>query len=113
MSGKYKANLDETRQGKGGCTYYKKRRKYNYKQREKLEVLLQLHVNFNCSNLLFELDSNYNQRYTRQVISSMLRHGLRLICIKSYNDHNYVKIDQNLPKFGNLGKIGNLNFFVT
>ena len=45
--------------------------------------------------------------------SSMLKHGLRLICIKSYNDHNFVKIYQNLPKFGNLGKIGNLNFPVT
>ena len=42
--------------------------------------------------------------------SKMLKHGLRLICIKSYNDHNFVKIYQNLPKFGNLGKIGNLNF---
>ena len=40
--------------------------------------------------------------------SSMLRHGLRLICIRSYNDHNFVKIYQNLPKFGNLGKIGGL-----
>ena len=45
--------------------------------------------------------------------SSMLKDGLRLICIKSYNDHNFVKIYQNLPKFGNLGKIGNLNFPVT
>ena len=45
--------------------------------------------------------------------SSMLRHGLRLICIKSNNDHNFVKICQNLPKFGNFGKIGNLNFSVT
>ena len=44
--------------------------------------------------------------------SSMLRHGLRLICIKSNNDHNFVKIYQNLPKFGSLGKIGNLNFSV-
>ena len=42
--------------------------------------------------------------------SSMLRHGGGLICIQSYNDHNFVKIYQNLPKFGNLGKIGNLNF---
>ena len=42
--------------------------------------------------------------------SSMLRHGLRLICIKSYNAYNFVKIYQNLPKFGNLGQIGNLNF---
>ena len=40
----------------------------------------------------------------------MLRHGKRLICIKSYNDQNFVKIYQNLAKFGNLGKIGNLNF---
>ena len=40
--------------------------------------------------------------------SSMLRHGLRLICIRSYNDHNFVKSYQNLPKFGNLGKIGGL-----
>ena len=39
---------------------------------------------------------------------ALLRHGLRLICIKSYNGHNFVKIDQNHPKFGNLGKIGNL-----
>ena len=45
--------------------------------------------------------------------SSILTHGLRLICIKSYNGHNFVKIYQNLPKFGNLGKIGNLNFPVT
>ena len=44
---------------------------------------------------------------------ALLRHGLRLICIKSYNGHNFVKIDQNLPKFGNLGKIGNLNSPVT
>ena len=28
--------------------------------------------------------------------SSMLRHGLRLICIRSYNDQNFVKIYQNL-----------------
>ena len=45
--------------------------------------------------------------------SSMLRHGLRLICIKSYHDHNFVKICQNFPKFGNFGKTGNLNFPVT
>ena len=38
--------------------------------------------------------------------------GLRLICIKSYN-HNFVEIYQNLPKFANLGKIGNLDFPVT
>ena len=44
---------------------------------------------------------------------SILRHGLRLICIKSYNDHNFVKIYQNLQKFGDLGKSGNLNFPVT
>ena len=31
-----------------------------------------------------------------------LRHGLRLICTKSYTDHNFVKIYQNLPKFGSL-----------
>ena len=37
----------------------------------------------------------------------------RLICIKSYNDHNFVKIHQNLPKFGNLEDIGNLKFAVT
>ena len=43
----------------------------------------------------------------------MLRHGLKLVCIKSYSDHNFVKSYQNLPKFGNLGKIGNLNFSVT
>ena len=46
-------------------------------------------------------------------ISIMLRHGLRLIGIKSYNDNNFVKIYQNLPKFGNLRKIGNLHFSVT
>ena len=46
-----------------------------------------------------------------QVPSSMLRNGLRLICmLKSYNDHSFVKIYQKFPKFGNLGKIGNLNF---
>ena len=45
--------------------------------------------------------------------SSMFRHGLVLIFIKSYNDHNFMKIYQKLPKFGNLGKIGNLNFPVT
>ena len=38
----------------------------------------------------------------------MLRHDLRLIYIKSYNDQKFVKIYHNLPKFGNLGKIGNL-----
>ena len=43
----------------------------------------------------------------------MLRHGLGLICIKSYNGHNFVKIDQNRPKSGNLGKIGNLKFPAT
>ena len=36
-----------------------------------------------------------------------------VICIKSYNDHNFVKIYRNLPKFGNLGKIGNLNIPAT
>ena len=45
--------------------------------------------------------------------SSMLRHGLRLIWIKSNNDYNFVKIYQHLPKFGNLGNIDNLNFSVT
>ena len=45
--------------------------------------------------------------------SSILSHGLRLICIKSYNEHNFEKIYQNFPKFGNLRKIGNLNFPVT
>ena len=45
--------------------------------------------------------------------SSMLRRGLRLNCLKSYIDHNFVKIYQNLPKFGNLGKIGNLTFPAT
>ena len=40
----------------------------------------------------------------------MLRHGLSLICIKSYNDHNLVKIYQNLSKFGDLEDIGKLNF---
>ena len=43
----------------------------------------------------------------------MLRHGVRIICIKSYNDPNFVKIYQNLPKFGNLKKLDNLNFPVT
>ena len=33
-----------------------------------------------------------------------------VICIKSYYGHNFVKIYQNFPKFGNLEKIGNLNF---
>ena len=33
--------------------------------------------------------------------------------LQSNNDHNFVKIYENLPKFGNLGKIGNLNFSVT
>ena len=42
----------------------------------------------------------------------MLRHGLKLICIKSNNDHNFVKIYQNLPKFGNFRSIGNLNISV-
>ena len=53
---------------------------------------------------------NVSAHYRKIVISSMLRHGLRLICIKSNNDHNFVKIYLNLPKFGNLGKIGSLNF---
>ena len=43
----------------------------------------------------------------------MLRHGLRPICKKSYDDHNFVKIYQNLSKFGNLGNIGNLKIPVT
>ena len=47
------------------------------------------------------------------VFSSMLRHGLRPICKKSYDDHNFVKIYQNLSKFGNLGNIGNLKIPVT
>ena len=42
--------------------------------------------------------------------SIMLRHGLRLICIKSDNDHNFGKIYQNLPKFGILGKTVTLIF---
>ena len=45
--------------------------------------------------------------------SSMLGRGLSLICIKSYNDHNLVKIDQNLSKFGNLKDISKLNFPIT
>ena len=49
----------------------------------------------------------------RKVFLSKLRYGLRLICIKSYNDHNFVKIYRNLPKFGNFGKISNLNFPAT
>ena len=48
-----------------------------------------------------------------QLYSSMSRHGLSLIYIKSYNDHNLVKIYQNLSKFGNLEDIGKLNFLVT
>ena len=47
------------------------------------------------------------------LFSSMLGRGLSLICIKSYNDHNLVKIDQNLSKFGNLKEISKLNFPVT
>ena len=43
----------------------------------------------------------------------MLRHGLRPICIKSYNNHNFEIIYQNFPNFGNLRKIGDLNFPVT
>ena len=46
-------------------------------------------------------------------IGPSLRHYLKLIYLKSYNDHNFGKIYQNLPKFCNLGKIGNLNFAVT
>ena len=45
-----------------------------------------------------------NSGASGEPISSMLRHGLRLICMKSYNGHNFVKIYQNLPKFGSLGK---------
>ena len=49
-----------------------------------------------------------------QVPSSMLRPGLRLICIlKSYNDHNFCEKLSEPSKFGSLGKIGNLNFLVT
>ena len=68
------------------------------------------------SNIYFSTLKSVNHRETthntetclrNDLISSMLRQGLRLICIKSYNDH---KIYQSLPKFGNLGKIGNLNF---
>ena len=44
---------------------------------------------------------------------SSTRHGLSLICIKSYNDHNLVKIYQNLSKFASLDDIGKLNFLVT
>ena len=47
------------------------------------------------------------------LFSSMLGRGLSLICIKSYNDHNLVKIDQNLSKFGKLKDISKLNFPVT
>ena len=47
------------------------------------------------------------------LFSSMLGRGLSLIGIKSYNDHNLVKIDQNLSKFGNLKDISKLNFPVT
>ena len=47
------------------------------------------------------------------LFSSMLGRGLSLICIKSYNDHNHVKIDQNLSKFDNLKDISKLNFPVT
>ena len=47
------------------------------------------------------------------LFSSMLGRGLSLIGIKSYNDHNLVKIDQNLSKFGNLKEISKLNFPVT
>ena len=48
-----------------------------------------------------------------QVLSSMFRHGLRLICIlKSYNDHNFCEKLSEPSKFGSLGKIGNLNFLV-
>ena len=46
-------------------------------------------------------------------VSSMLRRCLWLICIKSYNDHIFVQIYQNLPKFGKLGKIVNFSFPVT
>ena len=43
----------------------------------------------------------------------MLRHGLSLISIKSYNDHNLVKMYQNLSKFCNLKDISKRNFPVT
>ena len=43
----------------------------------------------------------------------MLRHGLSLICIEYWNDQNFVKIYQNLSKFRNQGKSGNLNFSTT
>ena len=43
----------------------------------------------------------------------VLRHGVRIICIKCNNDHNFGKIYQHFPKFGNLKKIDNLNFPVT
>ena len=43
----------------------------------------------------------------------MLRYGLSLICIKSYYDQNFVKIYQNLSKFGNFEDIGKRNFPVT
>ena len=33
-----------------------------------------------------------------------------IICIKSYNDHNFVEIYQTVSKFGSLGKIGKPNF---
>ena len=42
--------------------------------------------------------------------STVLRHGLSLICIEYWNDQNFVKIYQNLSKFRNQGKSGNLNF---
>ena len=54
-----------------------------------------------------------NEIKIEEEVSSILRRGLWLICIKSDNDHNFVKIYQNLPKFGNLGKIVNFNFPVT
>ena len=52
-------------------------------------------------------------KITAILFSSMLGRGLSLICIKSYNDHNLVKIDQNLSKFDNLKEISKLNFPVT
>ena len=52
-------------------------------------------------------------KITAVLFSSMLGRWLSLICIKSYNDHNLVKIDQNLSKFDNLKEISKLNFPVT
>ena len=43
----------------------------------------------------------------------MLRHVLSLICIKSYNDHKFANIYQNVLKLSNLKKISNLNLPVS